>query len=78
MNNCSKHCKCILTGIISNNKPLIAHINSEKKLQGNLNLRIKKIKEIISFMPYVEKEVLCFKAQATVDEDKEELTIYDE
>lgn len=78
MNNCSKHCKCKLTGIISNKKPLISHLDPEKELQGNLNLRVKKIKEIISFAPYVKDEVLYFKTQATVDEGKEELTIYDE
>lgn len=78
MNNCSNRCECKLTGIIFNKKPLISQMNSEKDLQGELNLRVKKVKETISFAPYVKDEILYFRTQAEVDEDKEELTIYNE
>lgn len=75
MKNCHR-CECKLTGIISNKKPLISQIESDKDLQGKLNLKIKKVKETISFAPYVKNEILYFRTQAEVD--KEELTIYNE
>lgn len=78
MNNCSHRCECKLIGVISNKKPLISQMDSEKDLQGELNLRVKKVKEIVSFAPYVKEEILYFRTQAEVDEGKEELTIYNE
>lgn len=67
MNNCASSCKCKLTGIISNKKPLVSQIH-----------RIKKVKEVISFAPYVKNETLYFRTQAEVNKEKEELTIYNE
>lgn len=60
-------------GKIVSKKPLLIGIKPKRSLTGKLNIGIRKIVELVSFAPHVEKTTLYFKTQASVSES--ELTI---
>lgn len=68
MNYC-EYKKPKLTGIIIK-RPLIASITTDNELKGKMNIGMRVVKEIVSFEPYVENQVLNFKTQAVVQESE--------
>lgn len=59
-----------LKGYAENKNSIFGVMKLTSNLEGVMNVGVKKIKETISFMPYVENEVLYFKSQASVEESE--------
>ena len=57
-------------GKIVSKKPLLIGIKPKRSLTGKLNIGTRKIIELVSFAPYVEKTTLYFRTQASVSESK--------
>ena len=65
----------VIKGKIVSKKPLLTGIKSKRSLTGKVNIGTRKVTELVSFAPYVEKTALYFRTQASVSES--ELTIRD-
>lgn len=63
----------VIKGKIVSKKPLLTGIKSKRSLTGKVNIGTRKVIELVSFAPYVDKTSLCFRTQASVSES--ELTI---
>ena len=63
----------VIKGKIVSKKPLLIGIKSKRSLTGKVNIGTRKVTELVSFAPYVDKTALCFRTQASVSES--ELTI---